>query len=86
MNLSADGIELRPYADGPMVRAVDLEVARKEFYKDHPADGDTDKQKQDARRKAFARALKDAKDAGLIGTRDIDGIQYVWLARTEPAS
>jgi hypothetical protein len=36
MNMLADcGSEQRPYADGPLVRAVDLELVRAEFYKSY---------------------------------------------------
>ena len=86
MNLLADcGIDLRPYADGPMVRGIDKERVRTEFYKEHPADG-TKEQIQDARRKAFGRAIKEAQMAGLINVREIDGIQYVWLVKIETAA
>jgi hypothetical protein len=82
MNVLADmGTERRPHADGPIVRAVDAEIVRAEFYKNYVADGDTKEQKQDAKRQAFNRALKTAQAGGLIGVREIGEIQYVWLAR-----
>jgi hypothetical protein len=65
--------------DGPVVRAVDQEVVRAEFYKSYPADGDANA-KQNVRRQAFGRALKDAQARGLIGVREIENITYVWLA------
>ncbi len=34
------GSAQRPYSDGPIVRAVDLELVRTEFYKSYPAVGD----------------------------------------------
>jgi hypothetical protein len=73
------GKELRPYADVPPVCAVDAEIVRAEFYKEHPAVGDTQEQKQGARRKAFNRAIKDAQGNSLINIREIDGIQWVWF-------
>ena len=80
MNMLADaGKELRPFSDGPAVRAVDQEIVRAEFYKSYPADGDV-KAKQNVRRQAFGRALKDAQAKGLIGVREIDIVTYVWLA------
>jgi hypothetical protein len=80
MNLIPDcGKDMRPYPDGPTVRAIDKEVIRKEFYKEYPAEGDTPKQKAEAKKKAFKRAIEDAHKAILIVTREIDDIQYVWL-------
>jgi hypothetical protein len=74
------GRVLRPYPDGPPVRAVDTKVVRAEFYKEHPVDTDnTHDQQQEARRKAFNRALKSAQDSSLINIREIDGIQFVWF-------
>jgi hypothetical protein len=84
MNVLVDlGSDIRPYADGPIVRAIDKELVRKEFYKDYPADGDTNEQKQNARRRAFNHALNNAQTANLIGVREIDGTQYVWMAKAE---
>jgi hypothetical protein len=85
MNLLVDrGVDQHPYPDGPIVRAVDKEVVRAEFYKDYPADGETAEKKQVAKNKAFNRAIKDAQAAGLIGVREIElNIQYIWLAKAE---
>jgi hypothetical protein len=70
-------------ADGPIVRAVDLKLIRAEFYKQYPAEGDT-KQQTNVRRQAFNRAVKDAQAKNLIATREVDGVQLVWLvAKTE---
>jgi hypothetical protein len=79
------GKDLHPYSDDPTtrVRAVDKEIVRTEFYKDHPADGETHEKRQEAKKKAFKRAINDAQTAGLIGVREIDSVQYVWLAKTE---
>jgi hypothetical protein len=85
MNVLVDqGTEMRPFLDGPMMRPVDLEILRAEFYKSYPADGDP-KAKQEVRRKAFGRAIKDAQAKSLIGVRDIDARTYVWLV-TPPIS
>jgi hypothetical protein len=86
MNMLADsGADQKPYPDGATVRAVDLELVRSEFYKSHPATGDA-KAKADARRQAFTRAVKDAQAKGLIGTRDIGSITFVWLTTPETPS
>jgi AAA domain len=80
MNMLADaGKDIRPFSDGPVVRGVDQEIVRAEFYKSYPADGDA-KAKQNVRRQAFGRALKDAQAKGLIGIREIETVTYVWLA------
>lgn len=82
MNLVAScGIEPRPFADGPIVRAVDLELVRAEFYKSHPATGD-EKAKSNTRRQAFTRAIREAGNRGLVATRDIGAITFIWL--TDP--
>jgi AAA domain len=80
MNIVAQcGSQQRPYPDGPVVRAVDLEIVRAEFYKSYPADGD-ERAKQETRKKAFQRAIKTAQEKGLTGIRDIGAVTYVWLA------
>jgi hypothetical protein len=81
--LVACGKDVLPYFDGPKVRAVDKEIVRREFYKEYPAEGETDKQKVEARRQAFNRSVKDAQANGLVGVREVEGIQYVWLVRAE---
>jgi hypothetical protein len=84
MNLLVDhGKDLRPYADGPIVRAIDKELVRAEFYKDYPADGDTHQKRQIARNRALNRSINDAQAAGLIGVREIDLVQYLWLIKAE---
>ena len=77
------GSQQRPFADGPIVCAVDLEAVRSEFYKSYPADG-AEKQKQAARRQAFNRAIRDAQAANLIAIRAVDGVTLIWLAAGEP--
>jgi hypothetical protein len=87
MNMLADcGSEQRPYPDGPIVRAVDIEIVRAEFYKTYPAIGD-ETTKKEARRKAFNRAISDADHKHLISTRDIGPTTFIWLANpTDPAT
>jgi hypothetical protein len=79
MNLGAKhGRDLRPIEGGPVVRAIDQEVVRPEFYASYRADGDAEI-KQEARRKAFGRAIKEAQEEGRVGVREIEGITYLWL-------
>jgi hypothetical protein len=60
------------------VKALELKVVRAEFYKRYPADGDTEKQRQAAKKKAFKRAIDNEQH--LVGVREIEGVQYVWHA------
>jgi hypothetical protein len=84
MTLLADhGRNCRPHADGPTVRACDLELVRREFCRQYAAEGD-EKQKARARIQAFYRAVKSAQGQSLIATRDVDGVQVVWLTKPEP--
>jgi hypothetical protein len=83
MTILADhGRNCQPYADGPTVRACNLELVRQEFYRQYPADG-TEKQKAATRRQAFNRAVKNAQDASLIAIREVDSVQLVWLVKPE---
>jgi hypothetical protein len=75
--LAEQGTDLRPWADGPMVRALRIDLAKAEFFKTHYTDGETEKAKQNAKRMAFKRALAAAEKA--IVTREVGGVQYVWL-------
>ena len=84
MTLLADaGEDVFPFAGGPMVRAVRLDLVRAEFYRQYvSADGDRAK-KMTASRKAFHRAVTAAKDRGLVVVREIDGTDFVWLATSD---
>jgi hypothetical protein len=71
--------------NGPTVRAVDLEDVRKAFYTLYVAVSVTDttpEYRQDAKRKAFTRAVELARNRSLIGARSYDsGKQVIWLVR-----
>jgi hypothetical protein len=79
--LPAYGRDEYPYADGPMCRVVDSDVLRPEYIKTSVVDSDTPEKMADAHRKAYTRALKAAQDRGLIGVKNRDGRQTVWLAK-----
>jgi hypothetical protein len=86
MTILADcGQNVRPFPDGPEVRACDIELLRTEFYRQYPADG-TEKQKSDARRKAFGRSVKESVARSLVTTREVDGVQLIWLNELGPAN
>jgi hypothetical protein len=83
MNILADtGRNCQPFADGPTVRACDLELVRKEFYRQYPADGD-EKKKGHARLQAFYRAIKAAQEKSLVAIREVDAVQLIWLTKPE---
>jgi hypothetical protein len=82
MSLLVDhGADIRPWPDGPMVRALPVEAVKAEFFKQYLAKGETERAKQDARRKAFHRAIETANGRGLVAVRELDGIEYAWPAR-----
>jgi AAA domain-containing protein len=81
MAAMVDGVDVQPFLDGPIVRACGLDRVRAEFNKQYFADGDA-RQKADARRKAFKRAVADAQAKSLIAVREINGTQMVWLVKT----
>jgi GAF domain/AAA domain len=78
------GRDQQPFSDGPVVRAVDVEVVRNEFYKSYAAAGDA-RQKQNAKRQAFNRAVRDAQERSLIGIREVGEATLIWLVRGEAA-
>jgi hypothetical protein len=84
MNVLVDhGHDCAPFADGPTVRAVDIEIVRSEFYKSMVSDGDA-ATKQAAKRQAFNRAVRDAQERSLIGVREVKDKTLVWLTTTPP--
>ena len=84
MEILADrGVDLPIPPDGPVVRMVDQELVREQFYSRTPAEG-TPAQKSEFRRKRFNRAVDWAEDQQLIGIGETNEVAYVWLARPEP--
>lgn len=75
--LNNEGIERDPFGDRKMkAKTVAASSVRAEFMKRYPADD----KKADAKRKAFVRSMKTALERDLIGSREIEGIDYLWLA------
>jgi hypothetical protein len=81
--LADHGVELSIPPDGPVVRMVDQEIVRVEYYAHAPADG-TPEQKRKFRHMQFSRALAWAEDRQLIGVEEIYGITYLRLSRPDP--
>ena len=78
--IGKQGREIDPGGDGQTVKAVDLETVRVEFYARWPADGATDKQRADAKRKRFNVGRDGLQDQGRIDIREMpDRATYVWL-------
>jgi hypothetical protein len=81
------GKGIRPWHDGPIVRAVEIDMVRQEFYRAYPAAEATDeKSKAEARRKAFRRAINDARERDIVCTRDIEGVTWIWLVSQAPTA
>ena len=75
------GKPLQPYGnDGPTVRATPLSDVHREFMAIYPADAsDGPEAKKNAKRMAFTRTLKQARDKELVCSREIGEIDYLWL-------
>ena len=83
--LADHGVELSIPPDGPVMRMVDQELVRQQFYVHTPADG-TLEQKGNLRRQKFLRALDWAERKQLIGIEEIGDVTYLRLTRPEPES
>src|SRR5262249_47474678 len=87
-SLPAHGWDECPYADGPMIRIVNLDVVTSEVSKINVVASDTPQTMAEVQGKAFTRALKAAQDRGLTQVKSRDGGgQIVPLAKPPgPAS
>jgi hypothetical protein len=82
MNLLVDcGEQIRPFADGPLVRALKAKLVEAEFHKAYLTTGETEAIKKQAKRMAFRRAIDSTGDK--IVTREI-GTDYIWLSQAGP--
>jgi hypothetical protein len=80
--LTDHGKNIRPFADGPMVQACDLEIVRAEFERQYPAEGNPT-QKSNVRRQAFRRVIIAAQEKNLVALRETNGTQFIWLITAE---
>jgi hypothetical protein len=78
-----DGEYGTPFHDGPKVKWVPDYKVKAQFIAAYPSDGDTEAKKKDAKRAAFNRAVKAASERNLIGSRDINGIDHLWVVFDE---
>ena len=66
------GRRVRPFADGSEVDGAQRDSVRAEFMETYPADN------QKTKDRAFARAVGDALDKGLMGSGLVDGATFFW--------
>jgi hypothetical protein len=80
---STHGENIKPWPDGPTVRAVKKNTVSAEFAKVYPTKDTGLENAQEAARKALDRALESAVVRGLVGYRKLGDLQtaYVWLAQ-----
>ena len=76
--LAAKGVELPIPPNGPVVRMVDQEIVREQFYTQTPATG-TPEQKGRFRRQRYLSALDWAEQKRLIGVVETGGVTYLYL-------
>jgi AAA domain len=76
--LAEKGVELPIPPDGPVVRMIDQEIVREQFYVQTPAEG-TPEQKGRFRRQRYLSALDWAEQKRLIGVVEIGGLTYLYL-------
>jgi hypothetical protein len=81
--LTTDAEHGFPFHDGEEVRWVPDYKVKAQFIAAYPVNSDTEEQKKDAKRTAWGRALKNASELGLIGTRLINGVDYLWVVVDE---
>jgi hypothetical protein len=71
--LADHGVLHTPFADGPTVRAIKLELLEAEFIRQYPTG------EKDSKRRQFDRAVKAGQSFGQIASRSDDlGQQWVW--------
>ncbi len=75
--LQNEAAPLRVYPDGPMLKVLDRERVRTEFYASFAADN------QAAKRQAFNRGETKAKENGLINFRQVGDLTWIWLTATD---
>lgn len=77
--LDKHGEEIKPFTDGPWVRAVEIEKIRRVYYERR-----ADQIEEESLRKAFQRHLKSTVDLGMVVVREIEQKQLLWFsAKTE---
>jgi hypothetical protein len=82
------GQELRPWRDGPSVRAVRQDLVRQEFDRIYSPSSaaNTPRARADAKRKAFDRAMDAAGKANVVGAyaSSAEAATFIWLIEPKP--
>jgi hypothetical protein len=76
--LDKEGRGRRPFPDHTVVHCVELAKVRQEFYARYPGADNPD-----AKRKAFKDALTKTLGCYVIQTREIEGVEYIWLIKRQ---
>ena len=75
------GVDIRPFVDGPLIKAVSAELVRARYYSrvaEKPKDDDTPEKLAERQRKSFNNAVKDLLDRELITAGIWNGERYLW--------
>jgi hypothetical protein len=73
---------IRPFVDGPLVKAVPDEAVRYRYYAriaEKTALGEDQQKLADRQRQAFYRAVNDALKALILMACNQDGTRFLWL-------
>jgi hypothetical protein len=73
---------IRPFADGPLVKAVSDEAVRRRYYvrlAENAKPGEDPQKLADRQRQAFYRAINDALKAVILMACERDGTRFIWL-------
>jgi hypothetical protein len=73
---------IRPFADGPHVKAVPDEAVRRRYYvrlAENAKPGEDPQKLADRQRQAFYRAINDALKALILMASERDGTRFLWL-------
>jgi hypothetical protein len=68
------------------VLAATDKAVRAAFYALYAAEGETERQRADAKRSGYNRALRTAEGRGLIVAREFEGFDYIWPASDDRAN
>jgi poly(3-hydroxybutyrate) depolymerase len=74
------GQKARPFgSEGREIVVVAEAKVRGEFAAAYPVEGSTKEQRADAKKKAYTRALRMAREKELVISREISGVDHLWL-------
>src|SRR5262249_12629320 len=77
------GEQIKPFANGPTVRALKLNLVEAEFLKSYAATADTEKAKKPAKQKPPRRPV--AAAGNKLPPRKLGGVDYIGLVNPPPA-